>query len=57
MNNREYGIDLLRLFATLGVITLHIFGIEFPSEGGGELIIILQISFVSFVCAVLIYLV
>lgn len=56
MNNREYGIDLLRLFATLGVITLHIFGIEFPSEGG-ELIIILQISFVSFVCAVLIYLV
>lgn len=28
MNNREYGIDLLRLFATLGVITLHIFGIE-----------------------------
>ena len=37
MESREYGIDFLRFVATLGVIILHVFGINntIHTNGGG----------------------
>ena len=35
MENREYGIDLLRFFATIGVLVLHIFGVYYSNEING----------------------
>lgn len=51
MESREYGIDFLRFVATLGVIILHVFGINntIHTNGGYSLV---NLYFSNFLCII-----